>query len=512
MTVVPRRTLLAAIVSVSALGLVAGGALSASAATYPASNSSIGRSSTDAWTASAADAASVVAEGDGEALRINAGGGVTHNLATNAYPLLDNVLPAQLPWKNVFSGAVNARVDPATGLELPTSGASTVDVKLSAGATLFVDATLAYGATADSLDTVALTCELPATTGWSTVNINTRCYHQYNPGRPDAEVNWMVTEDWTYADDWDGTSTYAAGDYLLAYGKASPIVAYLSGVGFRVEGDAGASALIDNVDIRDQSIDFSAAATTSTLTATTLGAAVPGAAVTVRAVVSPASAAGSFVVKDGGSILGQGATVNGVFTLTTTSLAVGSHPLSAVFTPTDAASFVSSSTATTIAINEKKTTPVDPPAATIEELLADPDVVVTPPSAFEPATGEDSNPIDALDAGQPLSGEIPWIDDSDSFVDVYGYSKPIFLGTFPVVNGRVQLSGLDLSALAVGGHHLVFVGQTSEVSSAMAVTVASGAAAHLAATGFDAVSPLMLGGILLLVGIGALLMRRLGRI
>lgn len=50
---------------------------------------------------------------------------------------------------------------------------------------------------------------------------------------------------------------------------------------------------------------------------------------------------------------------------------------------------------------------------------------------------------------------------ADSRVDVYGYSTPTYLGSFPVVAGQAQLSGLDLAALGEGEHHLLIVGQQS---------------------------------------------------
>ena len=77
---------------------------------------------------------------------------------------------------------------------------------------------------------------------------------------------------------------------------------------------------------------------------------------------------------------------------------------------------------------------------------------------------------------------------------------------------------VDLSALAAGGHHLVFVGQTSGTVSVMAVTVvapvvASEAAAVVAAssssvlssTGVDPAVPIGAAGILLLLGLGLLI-------
>jgi len=42
-----------------------------------------------------------------------------------------------------------------------------------------------------------------------------------------------------------------------------------------------------------------------------------------------------------------------------------------------------------------------------------------------------------------------------------------------VINGQLQMSGINLSALQAGGHHLVFQGQTSRAISAMAITVAA---------------------------------------
>lgn len=129
----------------------------------------------------------------------------------------------------------------------------------------------------------------------------------------------------------------------------------------------------------------------------------------------------------------------------------------------------------------------------------------TPNTAFTPVGS--SADLNALDPSKALSGNVPWADDADSFVDVYAYSAPIFLGTFPVINGQVQLTGLDLSALAQGGHHLVFVGQTSNSVSVMAVTVA----ALLPATGADVTMPLIVGGALLVVGLVVVVVAKLRR-
>ena len=100
--------------------------------------------------------------------------------------------------------------------------------------------------------------------------------------------------------------------------------------------------------------------TTPTVTATTtaLSTSVPspqtvGTSVTLNAAVSPAAAAGSVQFMDGTTALGSPVAVSaGTASLATTALAVGTHPLTAVFTPTTATAFAAStSTATSYVIN-----------------------------------------------------------------------------------------------------------------------------------------------------------------
>lgn len=118
--------------------------------------------------------------------------------------------------------------------------------------------------------------------------------------------------------------------------------------------------------------------------------------------------------------------------------------------------------------------------------------------------------LNAIDPALPVTFTFTgWEHASDSFVDVYAYSSPVYLGTFPVVNGVVVLTGLDLSALEAGGHHIVLKGQTSNQMGVIAITVA---VFLLAATGAD-VPVWMLPGALLLVllGVGALVLARFRR-
>ncbi len=80
---------------------------------------------------------------------------------------------------------------------------------------------------------------------------------------------------------------------------------------------------------------------TSTVLATSPASPVAqGSPVTLTATVTPATAAGTVQFKDGATNLGNPVTVsNGAASGTTSTLAVGSHPLTAVFTPTDPAVF-----------------------------------------------------------------------------------------------------------------------------------------------------------------------------
>ncbi|PJJ65660.1 hypothetical protein [Compostimonas suwonensis] len=118
--------------------------------------------------------------------------------------------------------------------------------------------------------------------------------------------------------------------------------------------------------------------------------------------------------------------------------------------------------------------PVEPPAAStdaLEDFIADAgiDVAATTEtfSVGDAAPGEDVE----LDPTAPLDASLPWAPVGDDFVDLYAYSEPLFLGTFPVVDGAVVVTGLDVSALEAGGHHLVFIGQTTQEVSVVRIAV-----------------------------------------
>jgi uncharacterized repeat protein (TIGR02543 family) len=119
-------------------------------------------------------------------------------------------------------------------------------------------------------------------------------------------------------------------------------------------------------------------------------------------------------------------------------------------------------------------------------------------------------PAAGVDKTQEQTATMGWSGDlGDKFVDVYAYSTPLFVGTFPVVDGKVQivLSPAMLSALADGTHTLVVTGQTSGAVQAVSFRIVD----TLAATGFDR-APLGSAGLLLLLAGAALLLRRRGSV
>jgi hypothetical protein len=95
---------------------------------------------------------------------------------------------------------------------------------------------------------------------------------------------------------------------------------------------------------------------TATTTALSIAPVSPqdsGTALTLTATVSQSAAAGTVQFKDGANNLGTAQAVSGgVATLTTSALAVGSHSLTAVFTPTGTGFLGSTSAASTFVVNQ----------------------------------------------------------------------------------------------------------------------------------------------------------------
>lgn len=493
-----RRPLTVGAVGGVALALLTG-ALSASGADYSSDITSIGTSPSSPWTATSAGVATVVGDGArGSVLQLTSVEGATsrllHYLTSGTFPTVDAAYEARSTWGRFIDGGI----DPDS--TLPRAEAATAQVIVDGGAQLFLDMELSYLDADGERRTTVMTCALPATESWSAVDLSDCNYHVSDW----KLTSWMTTEEWSYRTDKIELTnhTYPAGAYIsgVSNGQAS---AYPVAIGFRVEGPAGATARIDDFVIRDSALSFTASPTTLVLTVTTSGAAVPGVAAVLSATVSPSTAQGTVRFSDGATLVSEGSVVDGAYSAMVAGLGAGAHTLTASFLPADEGAFAgSSSTPVTLTVSEKQD-PAAPPAANTDELLALPGVVTMPSSAFTP-TGGSTGASGSLDGSKPLSGEVPWTDASDSFVDVYGYSSPIYLGTFPVVNGVVQLTGLDLSALPGGGHHLVFVGQTSATVVVMAVSIT----AALAATGTDVLAPSILASVLLVLGLALLVVRR----
>ncbi len=116
-----------------------------------------------------------------------------------------------------------------------------------------------------------------------------------------------------------------------------------------------------------------------------------------------------------------------------------------------------------------------------------------------------------VEQGKPQVADIEWWG-GDSYVDVYAYSAPVFIGTFAVVDGRVGLTLTPevLAQLGEGAHTLVYVGQSSGSVQAVAFEVGGpvAAGARLAETGTDPLLPIGFAGALLVLGAGVLVARR----
>lgn len=191
--------------------------------------------------------------------------------------------------------------------------------------------------------------------------------------------------------------------------------------------------------------------------------------------VTPSDAKGTITLYDGKNVLASGENSPAGLKAALSSLAKGAHTLRATFTPKSTLDYAASTSSdVTVQVNVKQS-PGSAPASTadqLEDLIKDNGLDVSSTTAsFTAGPDSDNGTLTSLQSDAPLTGTLPWSSDADSYVDVYAYSSPVYIGTFSVVDGKVQLDA-DLSALEAGGHHLVFVGQTSNAVKVMAITVA----------------------------------------
>ncbi|MEW2396999.1 Ig-like domain-containing protein [Streptomyces sp. NPDC046862] len=172
--------------------------------------------------------------------------------------------------------------------------------------------------------------------------------------------------------------------------------------------------------------------TTTSLAVSPGGPVQAGTAVTLTANVAPAGAAGTVQFRDNGQALGAPVTVSGSQAqLTTSTLGVGSHSLTAVFTPSSAAYNGSTSSAVAYAVQ------------------AGPATATTTALAVSPAgTADKFSPVSMTASVSPASAA-----GSVKFQDTVGTTTTT-LGTVQVVGGQASFS---TSSLAEGDHSFTAV-------------------------------------------------------
>ena len=144
--------------------------------------------------------------------------------------------------------------------------------------------------------------------------------------------------------------------------------------------------------------------TTTALAASPASQAVAGATVTMTATVTPGDAAGTVTFRDGETAIGSPVTVaSGSASTTTTTLTVGTHSLTAVFTPAAESGFAGS-TSSAVSYEITAAEPPDDPTATSVSLT------VTPSSGVE--AGDDVT-LTATVTPATAVGTVTFKDDGD---------------------------------------------------------------------------------------------------
>ena len=165
--------------------------------------------------------------------------------------------------------------------------------------------------------------------------------------------------------------------------------------------------------------------TTTTLSADPASPATVGGSVALTATVSPAAAAGTVEFFDGTTSLGTGTVSGGTATLSTSALGIGTHPLTAAFTPTNPATYGSSTSAALSYV-------VNPAAATATSTS-----LMSSPAG----TAEQYSEVDLTATVSPTAaaGVVKFLDGTTT------------LGSVDVSAGSAALS---ISTLALGTHSL----------------------------------------------------------
>lgn len=218
------------------------------------------------------------------------------------------------------------------------------------------------------------------------------------------------------------------------------------------ESGVGALATYDSADIEVDattgtwSVVYpvpSLTSTTTTLSTSPSSPQVSGTSVTLTATVSPA-APGTVQFESNGTDVGSPVTLSGgVASLSTTSLAVGTDDLSAVYTPQEFSAYATSTGTASFTISP-------PPAApTTTALGVNPSSAAADTSVSITATITETSDSSALASG---TGEVQFYDDgTDTSGDITSNSQ--LLGTVPVGTGGI--ASLSWASFATGAHNLV---------------------------------------------------------
>jgi LPXTG-motif cell wall-anchored protein len=322
-----------------------------------------------------------------------------------------------------------------------------------------------------------------------------------SPVAPTAGVNAV-----TLGDSWTTSaaigSSYAAG----ATGTLGDLLTALDGeqnavvTGFGVSAGAGSDSTVTGISWMNQSFDFLPGTRLTAGTVAITGTATVGSVLTATPAGWPSGTSFSYgwysTTGESGGSVGTDAT-----TYTVDSADVGSS-IGVIVTATLSGFAPTSVYADSLtAIVTAAAKPAAPaPVADSSEIAA---YLTTQGVTEQPQTAA-GLPAGDLNPGTSYTATLNWT--GDSYVDVYAYSTPTYVGTFAVVGGKVQitLSSALLRTLAAGSHTLLVTGQTSGTVQAVSLTVGS----SLAFTGTDPTVPLTVAALLLLLGATLVFVRR----
>ena len=222
-----------------------------------------------------------------------------------------------------------------------------------------------------------------------------------------------------------------------SFSISAPVPAFTDGVSYSVV-TRKAHGIQDPSQVTTTPIAYQplpAAATTTSLSASPAGTATQGASVGLTATVSPA-AAGTVEFFAGAASLGSSAVSAGAATLPVGTLAVGTHQLTATFTPSDPAAYIgSTSTAVAYVITAVPAPDADATKTTVTVAPAPRVVTGTEVTLTGTVTNTEGTDVP--------SGAVEF------FSTAAGSSTRVSVGQAPLVAGVATLA---TTTLAAGGH------------------------------------------------------------